>query len=65
MKKCFTINPFRTTEDFRDYEKLLDDNIYQAIEIFFPYNLSEENQKIYFENVNLRCDVGIAPYDQA
>lgn len=51
MKKCFTINPFRTTEDFRDYEKLLDDNIYQAIEIFFPYNLSEENQKIYFENV--------------
>lgn len=51
MKKCFTINPFRTTEDFLNYEKLLEKNIYQAIEIFFPYNLDQEKQKVYFENV--------------
>ena len=51
MKKCFTINPFRTTEDFLSYEELIKDNIYQAIEIFFPYNLDEEKRKIYFNNV--------------
>lgn len=51
MKKCFTINPFRTTEDFLNYEKLLEKNIYQAIEIFFPYNLDQEKQKVYFNNV--------------
>lgn len=51
MKKCFTINPFRTTEDFQSYDALLKNNIYQAIEIFYPYNLDSEKQKIYFENV--------------
>lgn len=51
MKKCFTINPYRTTEDFKEYEKLIEDNVYQAIEIFYPYTLNEENYRTYFNNV--------------
>lgn len=51
MKKCFTANTTRTKEDFESYEKLIKNNIYQAIEIFYPYQLSEEKQNEYFENV--------------
>ncbi len=51
MKKCFTINSRRTTEDFLEFGKLLDEGIYQAAEIFFPYTLSEENYSIYYNNV--------------
>lgn len=51
MKKCFTINPNRKTEDFKGYEKLIKDNVYQAIEIFYPYTLTEEERKTYFHNV--------------
>lgn len=51
MKKCFTINSRRTTEDFLEFEKLLDDGIYQACEIFYPYTSSEDNYRIYYNNV--------------
>lgn len=63
MKKCFTINTARSTEEFKEYEKLLDEGIYQAVEIFFPYNLSEDNYSIYYNNVrnlkarHLNCEV--------
>jgi len=52
MKKCFTINPQRTTEEFLSYHQLFDENIYQAIEIFYPYNLDLERQKIYTNNIS-------------
>lgn len=51
MKKCFTINPMRTTEDFLEYEKLLSKGIFQGIEIFYPYTLSDSSKKTYTENV--------------
>lgn len=56
FKKCFTINSKRTTEDFKEFEKLLDEDIYQAVEIFYPYTLSEENYAIFYNNVrNLKA----------
>ncbi len=51
MKKCFTINQMRKREDFIYYMKLLDNNIYQAIEIFYPYNQSVEQIKQYTSSV--------------
>ncbi|MCK9536951.1 MAG: sugar phosphate isomerase/epimerase [Bacilli bacterium] len=51
MKKCFTINPLRTTEEIESYSRLFTENIYQAIEIFYPYNLDILNQSIYTENI--------------
>lgn len=51
MRKAFTINCMRTQEDFDGYSILLEKNIYQAIEIFYPYNVSEEQKKLYTENL--------------
>lgn len=51
MKKCFTINHLRKQEEILSYEKLLKDNIYQAIEIFYPYNQSQEQLNQYTESV--------------
>lgn len=52
IKTCFTINQNRTTEEFKSYEKLIEDNLFQAVEIFYPYDKTIEEQKIYEENVN-------------
>lgn len=52
MKKCFTINPLRTTDDFLGYQELIKKNIYQAIEIFYPYNLDLNKQTIYTNNIH-------------
>ncbi len=52
MKKCFTINPMRTREEFISYMKLLDDKLYQAIEIFYPYNQSNAQIEQYTSSVN-------------
>lgn len=49
MKKCFTINPNRTKEEIKSYETLLKNNVYQAVEIFYPYNKSS-NQFIEYTN---------------
>lgn len=49
MKKCFTINCMRKEEDFIGYNYLLENNFYQGIEIFYPYNVSEE-QKLFYTN---------------
>jgi len=50
MKKCFTINHLRTPAEIKLYlEKLIKTNLYQACEIFYPYQLSMEGQKAYFD----------------
>jgi sugar phosphate isomerase/epimerase len=51
MKKCFTINPFRSTEEIASYHQLLADKVYQAIEIFYPYELDENGFKQYQKNI--------------
>ena len=50
LKTCFTINQNRTTEEFLSYEKLIQDNLFQAVEIFYPYNKTLEEQKTYEQN---------------
>ncbi|NLM32281.1 MAG: sugar phosphate isomerase/epimerase [Acholeplasmataceae bacterium] len=57
MKKCFTINPSRTAEDFESYRPLLVEGVYRAIEIFYPYHFEPKKQAAYTENVkNLKRD---------
>ena len=51
IKKCFTINQHRTTEEFDDYEKLIKEGMFQGIEIFYPYDKTHEERKTYTENV--------------
>ena len=51
MKKCFTINQMRKRENFVDYMRLLENDIYQAIELFYPYNQSNEQIKQYTSSV--------------
>lgn len=51
IKRCFTINQNRTTEEINSYEKLLKGNIFQAIEIFYPYDKTEEEKDIYTKNI--------------
>lgn len=51
LKKCFTINQNRTTNDFEGYRQLLKFDIFQGIEIFFPYNHDEDRKRTYAENV--------------
>lgn len=61
MKKAFTINCMRKQDDFDGYIKLLKENVYQGVEIFYPYNVSKEQaifytgsiKKIKKENPNL------------
>lgn len=52
MKKCFTINPYRTTSEFTAYEELLASQEFQGIEIFYPYVLSPADIQTYYQNVN-------------
>ncbi|MGD9886610.1 MAG: sugar phosphate isomerase/epimerase family protein [Bacilli bacterium] len=51
MKKCFTINPLRKTEDFLGYQSILKERIFDAIEIFYPEK--EETRAVYAENVRI------------
>ncbi len=51
IKKCFTINPNRNTEEFKSYDVLFQKNLFQAIEIFYPYNKTDEEISIYQKNV--------------
>ncbi len=59
MKKCFTINCMRNDADFDGYEEIIKQNIYQGVELFFPYNVSEEQRKLY----NKRVDKLIESFD--
>lgn len=49
MKKCFTINPSRSAEEITSYYQLFDEDIYQAIEIFYPFT-QDENQQLQYTN---------------
>lgn len=51
MKKCFTINCMRTKADFIEYEKLINEGLFQGVELFFPYNVSLEQREIYTNEV--------------
>ncbi len=51
IKKCFTINQHRTTEEFASYERLIKEKKFSAIEIFYPYDKTEEEQEVYKQNV--------------
>ena len=50
IKCCFTINQHRTTEEFLSYEKLIKEGFFQAVELFYPYDKTTEQQKLYEEN---------------
>ena len=52
MRKSFTINCNRTKEDFKGYKELIENNIYQGVEIFFPYNVNEEQRDLYTDKLN-------------
>lgn len=41
IKKSFTINPSRTKEEIASYENLFIMNIYQGVEVFYPYSREE------------------------
>lgn len=57
MKKAFTINCMRTNEDFIGYNELLKKGIYQGIEIFYPYNVSDEQTEFYTQSLKtLLCN---------
>ena len=51
MKKCFTINAMRTRDDFTSYDKIISDNIFCAVELFYPYNVTSEQATLYEEEV--------------
>ncbi|MFA7435778.1 MAG: sugar phosphate isomerase/epimerase family protein [Bacilli bacterium] len=52
MKKCFTINPLRTKEEIESYYYLFEEGIYQAIEIFYPYNLDNDTFNVYTNSIH-------------
>ena len=51
IKTCFTINQHRTTEEFKTYEELIKQGLFQGIEIFYPYDKTEEQIETYKQNV--------------
>lgn len=46
-KLCFTITALRKQETIRKFRELLKENLFQGIEIFYPYQLNEEEQYRY------------------
>lgn len=52
IRKCFTINQNRTTEEFQSYHTLFEKGLFQAIEIFYPYDKTIEEMKTYEQNVH-------------
>ena len=51
VKSCFTINQHRTTEEFKTYEELIKNGLFQGVEIFYPYDKTPEEQETYKQNV--------------
>lgn len=52
IRKCFTVNALRTIEEIRSYEEhLIKSNIFKGCEIFYPYNVSEEQYNNYVEGI--------------
>lgn len=52
MKKCFTINQLRKKEEILSYLPLLENNIYQAVEIFYPYKEPIDHFVDYTNSIN-------------
>ena len=50
IKTCFTINQNRKTDEFKTYEMLIKDDLFQAVEIFYPYDKTIEEQITYENN---------------
>lgn len=54
MRKCFTINPMRSKEEILSYEEhLVKTNVFSGCEIFYPYNVSEEQKSMYSEVIKV------------
>lgn len=51
IKKCFTINQNRTTKEFKSYEELIKEGMFQGIEIFYPYDKTILELETYKQNV--------------
>lgn len=51
-KLCFTINQHRTLPEIRSYRTLLQQGIYQGIEIFYPYDVSPSAQAEYHQGIS-------------
>lgn len=47
IRKCFTVNPNRTKEEIADYERMLKENKYVGVEIFYPYRKTQEEIETY------------------
>ena len=47
----FTINNMRSTEEINSYKELLDEGLFQGIEIFYPYRLDREKANLYTQNI--------------
>ena len=52
MRKCFTIIAQRPKEDILSFEEhLVKTKVFSGCEIFYPYNVSEEQKNIYSETI--------------
>lgn len=51
MRVCFTINCMRNHDDFVSYDKLIKDGLYQAVELFYPYNVNLNQALLYTKEV--------------
>lgn len=48
MKKlCFTLSAYRNKKDIESFYTLFDNNLFQAVEIFYPYNISQTRKAEY------------------
>lgn len=48
----FTINNLRTTEEINSYKELIDEGLFQGIEIFYPYRVDKEKAELYTKNIH-------------
>lgn len=48
----FTINHMRTSEEINSYKELIDNGLFQGIEIFYPYKLDKERFDLYTNNIH-------------
>ncbi len=52
MKICFTINCQRTKEQLEEFKQLVLNNEFRGIEIFYPYNVTDTQKKLYDSYIN-------------
>ena len=51
IRKCFTVNPNRTKEEIKDFEKCLENNVFVGCEFFYPYNKDDEYKEEYIKSL--------------